>query len=603
MTSAFPFQHAPFDTLSSQEQQTVASSLDILYFPAQHRILQPGDAVDQLYVVMKGRVEETGGPNGTVHYSEQEVFDSRALVNGTAGMLLHAAEDTIVWQIPRDVILDLTRSNPRFAAFFYDDVARKLAELAHQPYRQEAEDLMLTRISDIAYRPPSRLDCNATVMSAARAMQAGHVTSVLVEGEKGCGIFTQSDLRNFIIAGLDPNTEPVEWHASYRLHTIEESDYLHQAMLLMVRHTIQRLIVTRRGEICGILEQVDLLSSLANNPHSVGGQIERAGSISDLHSAAAAMQPLTARLFASGMKVTLIAELMSELRQKLLERLFTLLAPAELLPHVCLLVLGSEGRGEQILRTDQDNALIIEDGYQHPQLGEICQRFTAELLRMGYPPCPGGIMLSTREWCGSVSEFRSRIKQWTGAPDARQLMALAIWTDARPICGNPALHAGLDDYLRRWLDGNPAFLAHFAWPVEQFEPPLTLFSRLVTEAGDNRQQLDLKKGGIFPIVHGIRSLALEHGVRACNTYERLQQLHDIPTLPRELARDLAEALAFLQGLQLKTGLVQLRAGQQPDNLIDPRDLTTLERDLLKDSLGVVKRFRQLLRHHYRLGAL
>ncbi|WP_028453362.1 putative nucleotidyltransferase substrate binding domain-containing protein [Chitinilyticum aquatile] len=603
MTTAFDFQHSPFDTLTPAEQQELAATLDILFYPAHTAILQPGDAVEHLHVMMKGAVEEEGGPNGTVYYSEHEVFDSRALVNGTAGMSLHAREDTLLWRIPRDIILDLTRRNPRFAAYFYEDVARRLAALAHQPYREEQPSLMLTRVNQTRYSAPCWLDHNATVMDAARTMKREHATSILVRGEKGTGIFTQSDLRNFVIDGLDPNTEPVEWHANYHLYTINETDYLHQAMLLMVRYTIQRLVVLRAGEICGILEQVDLLSSLANNPHSITGQIERASHVSELHAAAAAMQQLVSQLHGNGMKVTLIAALMSELRQKLLARLFTLLAPQDMLGHVCLLVLGSEGRGEQILRTDQDNALIIADGYQHPDLTAICQRFSEELIGMGYPPCPGGVMLNTPQWCRSTSSFRQQINAWTGDPSGENMMQLAIWIDARPVCGNSSLHAQLEQHLHRWLDGNAAFLARFAWPIELFEPPLTLFSRLVTDAGNDRQQLDLKKGGIFPIVHGIRSLALENGVSFSNTYERINALSGLPVLPPALAQDVSEALAFLQGLQLKSGLQQLAQKQPASNLIDPRELTTLERDLLKDALGVVKRFRQLLRHHFRLGAL
>ncbi|WP_028455525.1 putative nucleotidyltransferase substrate binding domain-containing protein [Chitinilyticum litopenaei] len=602
MSSNFDFSHSPFDTLTPAERAHVADALDILYYPAHSDILAPGDEVTQLYVVMKGLVEERG-EHGTVFYAANDVFDSRALVSGTAGIALQATEDTLLWQIPREVILAITRSNAVFAAFFYDDVARRLATLAHKPYRQEQAALMLLRVSQCPYRPPCWLDHNATVITAARTMQQEHVTAVLVRGARGTGIFTQSDLRNFVIDGLDPHTEPVEWHANYGLIGIEDDDFLHQAMLLMVRHTIQRLLVTRQGEICGILEQVDLLSCLANNPHTVTGSLERATSLVELRAAATSMAQLVVQLHGNGMKVTLIAELVSELRQKLLSRLFTLLAPPGMLEQVCLLVLGSEGRGEQILRTDQDNALIVADGYDHPQLAEVCERFTAELLAMGYPPCPGGVMLNTPQWRRSVSDFRRQINAWTGEASGEQLLQLAIWIDARPVCGNATLHAGLDAHLRRWLADNDAFLARFAWPIEQFEPPLSLFARLVTAAGEHGELLDLKKGGIFPIVHGIRSLALQYKVVQSNTYQRIEKLRGLPVLPDALASDVAEALAYLQGLQLRHGIRLEAAGQRADNLIDPRTLSTLERDLLKDALGVVKRLRLALRHHFRLGAL
>ena len=137
--------------------------------------------------------------------------------------------------------------------------------------------------------------------------------------------------------------------------------------------------------------------------------------------------------------------------------------------------------------------------------------------------------------------------------------------------------------------------------MEQFATPINLFSRLITQAGS--KSLDIKKGGIFPLVHGLRSLALEYRLDARNSYQRLQQLIDLHHLPESFGRDLSESLAFLQGLQLKAGLRQLAMDKPVDNLIDPAALTTLERELLKDSLGVVKQFRQLISHHFRLGYL
>jgi CBS domain-containing protein len=313
------------------------------------------------------------------------------------------------------------------------------------------------------------------------------------------------------------------------------------------------------------------------------------------------MDDLIAALHRSGVKVTLIADLLCQLRRHMLRRVFSLLAPADMLDHVCLLVLGSEGRGEQILKTDQDNALLIEDGYTHPDLADICERFSQTLMTLGYPPCPGGIMLNRPEWCCEQSAMRERLQEWMRHANGDSVMRLAIWADACAIAGRAELLESVRLDTLPELDGG--FLARFALPVLQFDVPLNLFSRLIAEAGDRRDRLDVKKGGIFPLVHGVRSLAIKAGIHTANTFERIDVLVGQQILPNDMAQDLRETLAFLQALRLQHGLISLAQDRPVDNLIDPEALSTLDRDLLKDALGVVKRFRQLIAHHFQLQRL
>ncbi|QLI80736.1 cyclic nucleotide-binding/CBS domain-containing protein [Chitinibacter fontanus] len=599
MSSPFDFSFPPFDALNPVERSEIALQIDIEYYAAGSTIIQANSPMAALYVVMKGLV--VGGADQDVYIAEQELFDGKALLEGHCSYAFTAQEDTLLWRIPREAVLQLSQRNTTFAAYFYQDVARRMAELSPSPHQLSQATLMLSRVRDASSSPVYYVAADANVLEAAQCLQQHNVSSVLIKTEHGCGIFTQSDLRQVVCNGLIPAQTRVADHASFELHSVDPDTTLHQAMILMIRHGIHRVLIARQGEIIGVLEQLDLLSSLANNPHSIGVQIDRATGLDELKTASARFLPLIQLLQHSGMKVTLIAELVSELRQKLLAKLFTLLAPAEMLPHVCLLVLGSEGRAEQILRTDQDNALIIADGYQHPELETVCLQFNSALTELGYPPCPGGIMASNPEWRQSVGGFKQQINQWTYTPSGENVMKMAIWVDGSAVTGNTSLLYELQEHLKRWLDSNTSFMAHFALPVEHFPTPLGLFSRLVTTGEKN--QLDLKKGGIFPITHGLRSLALESRVEAKNSYERLAALSGSAVISSTLAQDIAETLSFLQTLQLKYGLLAHFGGKTTLNLVDPSQLSALERDLLKDALSVVKQFRSLLRHHFKLDRL
>lgn len=606
-TALFDFTHPPFDSLTPAERAKLESALDIEYFATGATLLKRSEPVPSLFVLIKGLVSEPGASASNellASYVEHDCFDSRALINGVSHTTLTAIEDSIVFAIARDTVIELTHSNPMFGAFFFQDVAKRLSTLAHQPHQQAMQSTMLAKVDQAFIREAVWLGGEACVWEAAHLMREAHTYSVLVRiTDTEFGIFTQSDLRDFVIDGGEARTAPLAPLAHTPILSVQADQPIHLAMLLMTRHTIQRVVVKRGEEIIGVLEQVDLLSFLYDHSHMIGAQIERAHSLEDLKEAWNKADELIRTLYSNGIKVTLIANLVSELRLQLYARIFSLIAPAEVIAHTCLLALGSEGRGEQILKTDQDNALIVEEGYGHPDLEKICRTFNDTLIEFGYPSCSGGVMVQNGKWRRNVSGFKAQMNLWLQSCSGENMRDLAIWVDAYPVCGKVALFDNLREYWRRNMDSSPTFLAHFARAIEQFDTPLDLFSRLVTGSGKDARELDLKKGGIFPLVHGVRALALEAGLKCCNTYLRIDELAQSKRLSLTEAQDLTESLAFLQSLQLKYGLAQQARGQRANNLITPSELTTLERDLLKDTFAVVKRFKQHLRHHYRLNAM
>lgn len=599
MTTPFDFSHAPFDCLTNSERQRLAQHVDIAYFPEGECLHEAGSEVETLYVVIKGLVAEHDDGEPSAYYGPQDSFDSRSMLSGQAQRRFVAVEDCLAFCLPRAVVLDLTQRNPVFGAFFYQQVAARFAALANRPIQGQLQSMLMSRVESAYLSPALWLKESDSVLAAARLMKQHHASCVLVgNADQGTGIFTRSDLRDFVISehkAADTMLGPL---AKRPVHTIAADDYLYRAQLKMATDTIQRLVVTRGDEVVGVLEQVELLSFLSNQSHIVLAQIERAQHIDELLSANASMDELIGMLHGNGVKVTMIADLLSELRRHLLGRVFALLAPPGMLDHVCLLVLGSEGRGEQILKTDQDNALLIEDGYEDPAITTVCERFSQTLHDFGYPPCPGGIMLNQPEWCCEAGAMRRRLLGWVRSANAENVMRLAIWADAKPIAGRSSL---LDPIrLESLPELESAFLTRFALPVMQFDIPLDFFSRLIINAGSGHDRLDIKKGGIFPLVHGIRSMAIKTGIRETNSFQRIEALLAARLLPAELAQDLRETLIFLQGIRLQHGLSAIHSGRRPDNLIEPDALSTLERDLLKDALGVVKRFRQHVERHFQL---
>jgi CBS domain-containing protein len=471
---------------------------------------------------------------------------------------------------------------------------------SHEPQR-EMLSLVTARVRDAYVRKPFYVDGALDLVSVCRLLHEQGVTNALVRDGGRLGIFTTTDLRDALLRGVPPDALAVREAATFDVIEIHPDAELFEALWLMVRHRVHRLLVRDGDEVLGLLGQLDLVSFVANHSHIVALQIDDAATLADLKAAAERVDAMLALMHDGGIKIERIARLVGELNRRLFARLWGLVAPAELIANSCLLVMGSEGRSEQLIKTDQDNALLLRDGFEQPGLADIAERFAAGLAELGYPPCPGGIMLSNPLWRRSVSAFRESLREWIYGADPEGPLRLAIFFDAAAVAGDAQLLRGVREHLDNILAGSDAFLARFAAAADQFDEPHSWWSRLTARADE--QALDLKKLGSFPIVHGVRALSLKHQVRESGTAERLRRLIELQQLDADLGRDLLEALHYLMGLKLRQQLRQRAAQQTPDNLVRPSDLSTMDRDQLKDALAIVKRFRALLRQRLRLDTL
>ena len=240
--------------------------------------------------------------------------------------------------------------------------------------------------------------------------------------------------------------------------------------------------------------------------------------------------------------------------------------------------------------------MIVSDGWHWPQLDEAMAAFTRWMGDIGYPPCAGGVMVSNPYWRMTDAQWRARLNGWRTQYDAQAAMDLAITLDARVVAGNAALFDPLDAQLQA-LGGDERLLHAMARAVLQFETPLSFFGQL----RQDEHGLDIKRGGIFPIVHGLRCLALKHGIAHRNSFARCDALVQAGALDEALGRDLSQTLAVLQRLRLDAQLAALDAGDAPDNCLHPDTLRRLDRELLRDALRVVKAFQQHVRIAFHLG--
>jgi CBS domain-containing protein len=470
--------------------------------------------------------------------------------------------------------------------------------------QREMLSLVTARVRDAVVRKPFYVEGGTDLVSLCRELSARGLTTALVRDGARLGIFTTTDLRDALLRPQLPAELPVREVAHFDIVTVDAEADLFEALWLMVRHRVHRLVVMNAGEVTGLLGQLDLLSFVANHSHIIGVQIDEAGSVAELVTAAARVDEMVRLLHGSGIRIERVARLVSELNRRLVARCWQLVASPALVARSSLLVLGSEGRGEQILKTDQDNALVLPDGLTEAESAEAAAaaaRLSEALVQLGWPPCPGGIMVNNALWRMALAPWRERIRGWVHGAEPDGPMQLAIFCDAALVAGDAQLFAAAEQQLAQVLTDADTFLARFAAAADQFQEPGGWFQWLTPRRDE--QPLDLKKLGTFPIVHGVRALALQARIGERGTADRLRALAERGVLAADTARDLVEALHLLMGLRLTHQLRQREQGAPPSNEVRPSELSTLEREPLRDALAIVKNFRGWLRQHFRFDSL
>ena len=613
MPNAFNFSASPFDSLSPDEQRLVRNSVDIAYFPAGETILDVGIQPTHLFVIIKGVVHQFEGSEVINTYGVDDCFDGRGLVAEKVSSRFVAAEEVVAYQLAKKAVSNLIASNATFGAMLFSDLSNKLSAISQRKSQHELQSLTMARVDEAFVRPAHFVDADTDIVSVVKLFQTERTTTVLVR-DQACipprlGIFTHTGLQKAILSRTPLDDLPVRELTNFSLISVRPSDQLGDALAVMIRKRVHRVVVAEVNvdgvvdseRIVGILEAMDLFSFLSNHSYLISIQINESRDIAALAQAAQHINRLIALLHQSGTKVSLIATLVQELNARLFERTWQLIAPPDLVANSCLFVMGSEGRGEQLLKTDQDNGLILRDDYGSPgNLTEICNDFSAALRDFGYPDCPGNIMVSNPVWRQTASDFSQMTRQWLLMPTPDTLMSLAIFLDAHAVCGDATLLEEVRRGVFRLVTDNDAMLARFASAINSFPESGGWWNRLLLLGELNEEALDLKKAGIFPLVHGIRCMALEQRLTETGTGARIVKLVASGKLTAAMGADLTESLHFFMGLKLKVGLAELAMNRPVSGGILPSKLSSLDRDLLKDTLGVVKRFKALMRQRFRL---
>jgi CBS domain-containing protein len=583
----------PFRDLPPERFARVAEAVEVVYHPAGSWLVRAGGKpLEHLFVIRKGAVRLERDGQTVQLIEEGETFGFISLLTGQTGLDVQVEEDLVAYRIPTAAARVLLE-DAQFAAHFAAGLGERLkSALAQSPAASFQVDLSL-EVQQVAREPAVWVEREATVGEAAWRMRAEKATCVLVRGDPP-GIVTDRDFRNRVLAeGLGPATRVADV-ATASPRTVRSGTRVYEAWAALLDAGVHHLPVVRGDEIVAVLTSTDLLRCSAQGPLAVLRRVERLGARASLPGYAATVADMASALLAGGLDATVIAGFVARLNDALVERIVRM-AEADLGDAPCRwawLALGSEGRMEQTLLTDQDNALVYEregEG-ERAWFAAFAERVNADLEAAGFPRCPGGYM--ARGWNGPLAEWVGRFEEWVDAPSPEALLHGAIFFDFRRVAGTLDL-APLEAILATAAQ-KPVFVRFLARAALDFKPPPLL---LITLRG--RSTVDLKLHGIAPVVFLARAYGLEQGGGDRNTLARLEAASKAGRLPEDVYTSVVDAYRFLVGLRLRLQLDRLARGEPPSSALPLADLTGVERGHVKDALRVVKSFQEAGALHFR----
>ncbi len=436
--------------------------------------------------------------------------------------------------------------------------------------------------------------------------RSGASGAVVCENAKPIGIITDQDFRK-LLANLGPGPEcpPAREIMSSPVIVVDQDDYVFEAIYLMTKNGIRHLVMTdESGFLSGVITDAALMSVHTASPIYFKKEINACRTLDELKAVNANIPKLVRFSMDAGARTRDIIRLISMFNDAITKRLIHLIGTEKelTLPEGCVfLALGSEGRKEQTLRTDQDNALILADGLSRSNT-EKAEAFAAELVDslnyIGVPYCPGKTMATNPAWRRTESEWLNRVDFWISETTPESLVEYGMFQDMRPIHGDLEIAERLKKKIDAKVTANSIFMARVAKNVCRFPPPLGLFDRLVLPGQGNLKGLmDLKKAGIFALTEGASLLAVEAGITARTTWEKFEELGKRGTLSEEAAEESLQAFTFLTWLRLKTQLKGTGGGEEGD-FIAPDNLPEIERMRLKSSLQTVKKLLKILKDRF-----
>ncbi|MBP2701568.1 DUF294 nucleotidyltransferase-like domain-containing protein [Photobacterium lucens] len=611
----FISQYPPFDNLPEAQLHELAVEIEVAYYRANTMILNTGDSIHDLFLIRSGSVEIYRREGELYNrLDEGDIFGQMGLLmNNRVRMPAKALEDTLLYCIPNALFIKLCDQYDSFADFVeVEDGAR----LRHAVSSQHNEnDLTTSKLRTLITRDAVIIDKHASIQTAAQTMATEGVSALLLsdntatedddETDYVAGIITDRDLCTRVLAEGVSTSEPVSSVMTAEPITLDHNAYVFEAMLTMLRYNIHHLPVLRNKHPVGVISISDIVRYESQNSLLLVSSIYQQQSVEELIQLSSQVKDCFVRMVNEDANSHMIGSAMAEIGRSFKQRLLEL-AEEELGPppiQYCFLALGSMARDEQLIVTDQDNAIILDNNYDHDKHNayfEALAKFVCDGLdACGYSYCTGGIMATNPEWRKTRQEWEQCFADWIDNPKPQALLNSSIFFDLGGVWGRLRWAKQLNGFIVRRARNSPRFLACLARNAINRTPPLGFFKDFVMEKdGRHNNSINLKRRGTAPLADLIRVHALAVGSRSQNSLERLDDIIESGILPPGRAQDLRDAMEYISLVRIRHQALDVEAGQEADNSIEPENMSDFERRNLKDAFQILSKAQNFVKYRY-----
>jgi CBS domain-containing protein len=596
-----------FDALVESEVNLAAASIQVGYYRSGNDVLHIGNENRQLHIVRSGALDLYNSEGQLVtRVAEGDCFGFPSLMN--ASPVRHqstAIEDSLVYHLDGRIFAKLRAENLRFDTHFIRLLSDRLLA---RPAVTKLHGARGQTVGQLITRPPVTIEASATIQEGATKMIEERVSSLLIM-DKGqfCGIVTDRDIRARVVAVGRDNTAPIREIMSGNPIWIDSESLAYEAALTMMQKQIHHLPVCDHGDLAGMVSRSDFMRIETEHPLYLVNDIAKQTTVKGIVEACRRLPGLIEGQINADATGEQLGKFITTITDSVTQQLCRI-AENELGKPPCgyaWVAMGSQGRHEQSARSDQDNALILED-----DATEADDEYFKALARIvndglndcGYVYCPGDVMASNPKWRQPLRVWKNYFNRWITVPEEKALMHANIFFDLRCVYGLTGLVDELKASIREDARRNELFLALMAKNAMNYQPPLGFFRQFVLEkSGDHKNTLDLKLNGIMPIVEIARIRALAAGEVRITTRNRLRAAAKAGEITESDAANLIDALDFIEKLRMEHQSRQMHAGIRPDNHLSPEELSALVRQNLKSAFSQVSVSQAALLNRFHLA--
>lgn len=615
----------PFDVLHYDDLFKIAAEVKVMYIEKGEYIFQQGNEIhDSFYIVKDGAVGVYNDLNLVDECDEGDIFGLRALIRKDNYLLdAKAIEESIIYSISSKQLEEVITNNKQANQFLIASFATN----TRNPYSNEDKGTLFanetylqpnatsfTEIQSANFsKNPIVCAPGTTIQEASRIMSRKKVGSIIItDTNKPIGIITDKDLRNKIATGEHQITAHAKTIMSSPVITYPSSITVAEAQIAMLKHSISHLCITQDGtknsDLIGVLSEHDIIVIHGNNPSVLLKEIKRATTATQLKDIRQKAQQLLSNYISQYIPIAFIINIISALNEAITKRIIEMSLDEMKRNPPCQfawLAIGSQGRNEQLLLTDQDNALVYEntedDANTKAYFIKLAELINQQLHIVGFELCPANMMASNPQWCMSLEQWQTQFKSWITQPNEDKIMLCTIFFDYEMVYGDPNLVKEMSESIFEAIDSYEIFLNFLGRNALKNPPPLSFFRNfLVEDSGEHKDQFDIKARAIMPLVDAARLLILSKNIKDINgTMARYHKLSELEPQNKDLYESCINAFKVLIRFRTEQGLKHNDSGR----FIDVDALSKGDRLRLKGCFKPVKDIQELLRVRFQLSQL